>query len=85
MIVIASAKWDLPTGSFIKTRQLRGPEDICGTAQVSCYVDHQLLDGQDHSSNPFSFQVWDAIEGTLRSSNDEGQSGITALVFLNNR
>uniref|UniRef100_A0A8C3MW43 SCAP beta-propeller domain-containing protein n=1 Tax=Geospiza parvula TaxID=87175 RepID=A0A8C3MW43_GEOPR len=29
--------------------------------------------------------VWDAIEGTLRSSNDEGQSGITALVFLNNR
>ncbi|XP_009321415.1 PREDICTED: sterol regulatory element-binding protein cleavage-activating protein isoform X2 [Pygoscelis adeliae] len=30
-------------------------------------------------------EVWDAIEGTLRSSNDEGQSGITALVFLNNR
>lgn len=29
--------------------------------------------------------MWDAIEGTLRSSNDEGQSGITALVFLNNR
>lgn len=32
-----------------------------------------------------SSQVWDAIEGTLRSSNEEGQSGITALVFLNNR
>ncbi|XP_062424640.1 sterol regulatory element-binding protein cleavage-activating protein [Rhea pennata] len=30
-------------------------------------------------------EVWDAIEGTLRSSNDEGQSGITALVFLNKR
>ncbi|KAM6141993.1 sterol regulatory element-binding protein cleavage-activating protein [Phoenicopterus ruber ruber] len=30
-------------------------------------------------------EVWDAIEGTLRSSNEEGQSGITALVFLNNR
>ncbi|KAJ7424260.1 hypothetical protein WISP_29539 [Willisornis vidua] len=29
--------------------------------------------------------VWDAIEGTLHSSNEEGQSGITALVFLNNR
>ncbi|XP_037747251.1 sterol regulatory element-binding protein cleavage-activating protein isoform X1 [Chelonia mydas] len=30
-------------------------------------------------------EVWDAIEGTLRCSNEEGQSGITALVFLNNR
>uniref|UniRef100_A0A8C3KG00 Sterol regulatory element-binding protein cleavage-activating protein n=1 Tax=Calidris pygmaea TaxID=425635 RepID=A0A8C3KG00_9CHAR len=30
-------------------------------------------------------EVWDAIEGTLRCSNDESQSGITALVFLNNR
>ncbi|XP_025049442.1 sterol regulatory element-binding protein cleavage-activating protein isoform X2 [Alligator sinensis] len=30
-------------------------------------------------------EVWDAIEGTLRCSNDEGQSGITALVFLNKR
>ncbi|XP_048807864.1 sterol regulatory element-binding protein cleavage-activating protein [Lagopus muta] len=30
-------------------------------------------------------EVWDAIEGTLRSSNEESQSGITALVFLNNR
>ncbi|XP_054027443.1 sterol regulatory element-binding protein cleavage-activating protein [Dryobates pubescens] len=30
-------------------------------------------------------EVWDAIEGTLRSSNEEGQSGITALVFLSNR
>ncbi|XP_073191011.1 sterol regulatory element-binding protein cleavage-activating protein isoform X2 [Lepidochelys kempii] len=30
-------------------------------------------------------EVWDAIEGTLRFSNEEGQSGITALVFLNNR
>ncbi|RMB93827.1 hypothetical protein DUI87_29704 [Hirundo rustica rustica] len=36
---------------------------------------------QGHSNG----KVWDAIEGTLRSSNDEGQSGITALVFLNNR
>lgn len=90
MIVITSAKWELPPGSFVKIRQLREPGDICGTARVSCYMDHQLLDvqhssGQDHSCNPFSFQVWDAIEGTLRSSNDEGQSGITALVFLNNR
>uniref|UniRef100_A0A674K440 Sterol regulatory element-binding protein cleavage-activating protein n=1 Tax=Terrapene triunguis TaxID=2587831 RepID=A0A674K440_9SAUR len=30
-------------------------------------------------------EVWDAIEGTLRCCNEEGQSGITALVFLNNR
>uniref|UniRef100_A0A8D0HUG9 SCAP beta-propeller domain-containing protein n=1 Tax=Sphenodon punctatus TaxID=8508 RepID=A0A8D0HUG9_SPHPU len=30
-------------------------------------------------------EVWDAIEGTLRCSNEEGQSGITALVFLNDR
>uniref|UniRef100_A0A8C3RWR2 Sterol regulatory element-binding protein cleavage-activating protein n=1 Tax=Chelydra serpentina TaxID=8475 RepID=A0A8C3RWR2_CHESE len=30
-------------------------------------------------------EVWDAIEGTLRCSDEEGQSGITALVFLNNR
>ncbi|XP_051466953.1 sterol regulatory element-binding protein cleavage-activating protein [Apus apus] len=30
-------------------------------------------------------EVWDAIEGTLRSSNEEGLSGITALVFINNR
>lgn len=40
---------------------------------------------REGESNPFSLQVWDAIEGTLRSSNEEGQSGITALVFLNNR
>ncbi|XP_074841339.1 sterol regulatory element-binding protein cleavage-activating protein [Carettochelys insculpta] len=30
-------------------------------------------------------EVWDAIEGTLRCSDEEGQSGITALVFLNTR
>ncbi|XP_075070293.1 sterol regulatory element-binding protein cleavage-activating protein [Mixophyes fleayi] len=30
-------------------------------------------------------EVWDAIEGVLRCSNYEGQSGITALVFLNHR
>ncbi|XP_072858813.1 sterol regulatory element-binding protein cleavage-activating protein [Pogona vitticeps] len=30
-------------------------------------------------------EVWDAIEGTLRCSNEEGQSGITALIFLNSR
>ncbi|KAH0627696.1 hypothetical protein JD844_003811 [Phrynosoma platyrhinos] len=30
-------------------------------------------------------EVWDAIEGTLRCSNDDGQSGITSLVFLNSR
>ncbi|XP_030405635.1 sterol regulatory element-binding protein cleavage-activating protein isoform X2 [Gopherus evgoodei] len=30
-------------------------------------------------------EVWDAIEGTLWCSNEESQSGITALVFLNNR
>ncbi|XP_001367010.1 sterol regulatory element-binding protein cleavage-activating protein isoform X2 [Monodelphis domestica] len=30
-------------------------------------------------------EVWDAIEGTLRCSNDEVTSGITALVFLNKR
>lgn len=41
--------------------------------------------GSASHPDPSSFQVWDAIEGTLRSSNDESQSGITALVFLNNR
>ncbi|XP_043832976.1 sterol regulatory element-binding protein cleavage-activating protein [Dromiciops gliroides] len=30
-------------------------------------------------------EVWDAIEGTLRCSNEEVSSGITALVFLNKR
>ncbi|XP_034985972.2 sterol regulatory element-binding protein cleavage-activating protein [Zootoca vivipara] len=30
-------------------------------------------------------EVWDAIEGTLHCSNEDGQSGITALVFLNGR
>lgn len=30
-------------------------------------------------------EVWDAIEGLLRCSNNDGQSGITALVFLNHR
>ncbi|XP_071590607.1 sterol regulatory element-binding protein cleavage-activating protein isoform X2 [Heliangelus exortis] len=30
-------------------------------------------------------EVWDAIEGTLCSSHDDSQSGITALVFLNSR
>ncbi|KAM4704636.1 sterol regulatory element-binding protein cleavage-activating protein [Rhinophrynus dorsalis] len=32
-----------------------------------------------------NLEVWDAIEGTLRCSNCESQSGITALVFLNHR
>ncbi|XP_069501931.1 sterol regulatory element-binding protein cleavage-activating protein [Ambystoma mexicanum] len=32
-----------------------------------------------------SLEVWDAIEGTLRCSNEEGLSGITSLVFLNHR
>uniref|UniRef100_A0A670JIZ4 Sterol regulatory element-binding protein cleavage-activating protein n=1 Tax=Podarcis muralis TaxID=64176 RepID=A0A670JIZ4_PODMU len=30
-------------------------------------------------------EVWDAIEGALHCSNEDGQSGITALVFLNSR
>ncbi|XP_053116226.1 LOW QUALITY PROTEIN: sterol regulatory element-binding protein cleavage-activating protein [Hemicordylus capensis] len=30
-------------------------------------------------------EVWDAIEGTLRCSSEDGQSGITSLVFLNSR
>uniref|UniRef100_A0A672Z7J8 SREBF chaperone n=1 Tax=Sphaeramia orbicularis TaxID=375764 RepID=A0A672Z7J8_9TELE len=29
--------------------------------------------------------LWDAVEGSLRCSNEEGVSGITALAFLNNR
>ncbi|KAE8595342.1 hypothetical protein XENTR_v10015701 [Xenopus tropicalis] len=32
-----------------------------------------------------NLEVWDAIEGSLRCSNCDGQSGITALVFLNHR
>ncbi|XP_053569674.1 sterol regulatory element-binding protein cleavage-activating protein isoform X2 [Bombina bombina] len=32
-----------------------------------------------------NLEIWDAIEGTLRCSNCDGQSGITALVFLNHR
>ncbi|KAM9307999.1 sterol regulatory element-binding protein cleavage-activating protein [Gastrophryne carolinensis] len=30
-------------------------------------------------------EVWDAIEGLLRCTNNEGQSGITELIFLNHR
>ena len=30
-------------------------------------------------------QLWDAVEGSLRCSNEDGVSGITALAFLNNR
>ncbi|XP_044275428.1 sterol regulatory element-binding protein cleavage-activating protein isoform X3 [Varanus komodoensis] len=30
-------------------------------------------------------EVWDAIEGALRCSSEDGQSGITSLVFLNSR
>lgn len=30
-------------------------------------------------------EVWDAIEGALQCSNEDGQSGITALVFLKSR
>uniref|UniRef100_A0A8C2G2J3 SREBF chaperone n=1 Tax=Cyprinus carpio TaxID=7962 RepID=A0A8C2G2J3_CYPCA len=29
--------------------------------------------------------LWDAVEGSLRCSNEDGVSGITALAFLNNR
>ncbi|XP_029444056.1 sterol regulatory element-binding protein cleavage-activating protein [Rhinatrema bivittatum] len=32
-----------------------------------------------------TLEVWDAIDGTLRCSSMEGQSGITALIFLNHR
>uniref|UniRef100_A0A3Q3JAP9 Sterol regulatory element-binding protein cleavage-activating protein n=1 Tax=Monopterus albus TaxID=43700 RepID=A0A3Q3JAP9_MONAL len=30
-------------------------------------------------------ELWDAVEGTLRCSNEDGVTGITALAFLNNR
>ncbi|XP_067304428.1 sterol regulatory element-binding protein cleavage-activating protein isoform X2 [Pseudorasbora parva] len=30
-------------------------------------------------------ELWDAVEGSLRCSNEDGLSGITALAFLNNR
>ncbi|XP_067365442.1 sterol regulatory element-binding protein cleavage-activating protein isoform X6 [Channa argus] len=30
-------------------------------------------------------ELWDAVEGLLRCSNEDGVSGITALAFLNNR
>ncbi|XP_066547581.1 sterol regulatory element-binding protein cleavage-activating protein [Amia ocellicauda] len=30
-------------------------------------------------------ELWDAVEGVLRSSNEDASSGITALAFLNNR
>uniref|UniRef100_A0A8C2G353 Sterol regulatory element-binding protein cleavage-activating protein n=1 Tax=Cyprinus carpio TaxID=7962 RepID=A0A8C2G353_CYPCA len=30
-------------------------------------------------------ELWDAVEGSLRCSNEDGVSGITALAFLNNR
>ncbi|XP_030637768.1 sterol regulatory element-binding protein cleavage-activating protein isoform X2 [Chanos chanos] len=30
-------------------------------------------------------ELWDAVEGSLRCSNEDGSSGITALAFLNNR
>lgn len=30
-------------------------------------------------------QLWDAVEGSLRCSSEDGASGITALAFLNNR
>lgn len=30
-------------------------------------------------------ELWDAVEGSLRCSNDDGIHGITALAFLNNR
>ncbi|XP_028673300.1 sterol regulatory element-binding protein cleavage-activating protein [Erpetoichthys calabaricus] len=30
-------------------------------------------------------ELWDAVGGTLRCSNEEGLSGITALIFLSNR
>ncbi|XP_051662058.1 sterol regulatory element-binding protein cleavage-activating protein isoform X38 [Manacus candei] len=42
---------------------------------------HLIVAGRSNGK----LEVWDAIEGTLCSSNEEGQSGITALVFLNNR
>ncbi|KAM5126862.1 LOW QUALITY PROTEIN: sterol regulatory element-binding protein cleavage-activating protein-like, partial [Mantella aurantiaca] len=32
-----------------------------------------------------NLEVWDAIEGILRCCSNDGQSGITALVFLNHR
>lgn len=31
------------------------------------------------------YQLWDAVEGSLRCCNEDGVSGITALAFLNNR
>lgn len=79
--MITGVEWELPPGSFAGMGQLRGP--------AGCVARHRLAAAWINSSPmynwSFSFQVWDAIEGTLRSTNEEGQSGITALVFLNNR
>uniref|UniRef100_A0A6Q2YR78 Sterol regulatory element-binding protein cleavage-activating protein n=1 Tax=Esox lucius TaxID=8010 RepID=A0A6Q2YR78_ESOLU len=37
------------------------------------------------SSGKLEVRLWDAVEGSLRCSNEDGISGITALAFLNNR
>uniref|UniRef100_A0A8C9T4V3 Sterol regulatory element-binding protein cleavage-activating protein n=1 Tax=Scleropages formosus TaxID=113540 RepID=A0A8C9T4V3_SCLFO len=37
------------------------------------------------SSGKLEVCLWDAVEGSLRCSNEDGVSGITALAFLNNR
>ncbi|XP_068790087.1 sterol regulatory element-binding protein cleavage-activating protein isoform X1 [Struthio camelus] len=68
-----SSVWSLDLqGNLIVAGRSNGKLEMLGTP--SCAV-----------SDRHAVRVWDAIEGTLRSSNEEGQSGITALVFLNNR
>uniref|UniRef100_A0A3Q2ZDL0 Sterol regulatory element-binding protein cleavage-activating protein n=1 Tax=Kryptolebias marmoratus TaxID=37003 RepID=A0A3Q2ZDL0_KRYMA len=37
------------------------------------------------SSGKLEVCLWDAVEGSLRCTNEDGVSGITALAFLNNR
>lgn len=69
----------LPCGQGMRAARCRPAAarlHCCEGAGASCW-------GSRRNSPPS--QVWDAIEGTLRSSNEESQSGITALVFLNNR
>ncbi|MBN3300807.1 SCAP protein, partial [Amia calva] len=62
-----------------------GAFDFRGLVQRA-YQEHELrgnLIAAGRSSG--KLELWDAVEGVLRSSNEDASSGITALVFLNNR
>ncbi|KAM8826089.1 sterol regulatory element-binding protein cleavage-activating protein isoform 1-T1 [Synchiropus picturatus] len=92
----SSASSSPPTGAVLQRRPSLGDLVVLGQERAACGGAQADWDSSvwalelrgnliaaGRSSG--TLELWDAVEGSLRCSNEDGVSGITALAFLNNR